>query len=261
MMDAGRARSGASVEAVLFDLYGTLVDIDLDETSPAFWEGLAAQLDSARAGVAPGQLQLRYLDLCRAEAARGGRHLLERVFRELLRGLGQPTSPDDVERLGEFFRASSARTFRVEPYAAPLLASIRRSGCRVGLVSNTEAVLTRFDLRRSGLAGCFDAIVLSSEEGLAKPDPRIFAQALALLGVSAERTVFVGNDLHADIAGAQGAGLRAVYVNPAGSGFAAGGLRPRPQVVGASTTLGSVVAALEQLGWAGPDRPGGGGGD
>jgi HAD superfamily hydrolase (TIGR01509 family) len=201
--------------------------------------------------VTPSELRLRYLDLCRAEVARGGRRLLERVFGRLLRGLDRPASPADVERLGECFRASSTRAFRVAPYAAPLLGAARRSGCRIGLVSNTEAVLTRLDVRRSGLASCFDVIVLSSDAGVAKPDRRIFARALRRLGVPASRAVHVGNDVRADIAGAQAAGLRAVFLNPAGPGFEASGLLPRPRVIGAFPTLDSIVAALEGHGWQG----------
>ncbi len=103
--------------------------------------------------------------------------------------------------------------FRVKPYAAPLLAAIRESGCRTGLVSNTEAVLTRLDLRRSGLRHHFDTVILSSEVGLTKPDPRIFALALHRLQVGPGSAVFVGDDLEADIVDAQEAGLRSLFIN------------------------------------------------
>ncbi len=243
--------SASGVDAVLFDLYGTLVDIVLDESSPSFWEAVATQLESSRVEVLPRQLQVRYLELCQAEVSRGGqRHLLDRVFRQLLLGAERPSSRSDVERLAAFFRASSTRVFEVKPYAEPILAAIRRSGCRIGLISNTEAVLTRFDLHRSGLSSCFDAIVLSSDVGVVKPDPRIFSWGLGRLRVAPSRAVFVGNDVSADIAGAQQAGLRAVFVNPDGPRFAAANLLPHPQVVGALPALTSIIGGLQQLGWS-----------
>ena len=245
-----RGRGASGVDAVLFDLYGTLVDIVLDETSPSFWEAMAARLESSRIEVVPQQLQVRYLQLCQVEISRGGhRHLLDRVFRQLLLGAERPSSRSDIERLGAFFRASSTRAFEVKPYAKPILAAIRRSGCRTGLISNTEAVLTRFDLRRSGLASCFDAIILSSEVGLAKPDPRVFRRGLDRLRVAPSRAVFVGNDVTADIAGAQKANLHAIFLNPDGPHFTAAGLLPEPSVIGVFPDLASVVNALEQFGW------------
>ncbi len=85
---------------------------------------------------------------------------------------------------------------------------------RIGLISNTiwPAELHRLDLERHGLLEHFGATVFSSEAGLWKPDPRIFALTLERLGVAPDRAVFVGDRLMEDIQGAQRAGLRAVFV-------------------------------------------------
>ncbi len=90
---------------MLFDLYGTLVDIALDETTPRFWGRLAETLFRRRAGLTGEQLQLRYRRFCRAEAMRRGTgHTLDTVFQQLLLRVGRPAARCDVERVGELFR-------------------------------------------------------------------------------------------------------------------------------------------------------------
>jgi putative hydrolase of the HAD superfamily len=57
-------------------------------------------------------------------------------------------------------------------------------------------------------------VVVSGDEGISKPDPRILHIALARLGVAAADAVMVGDSWAADITGAARAGIRAVWFNP-----------------------------------------------
>jgi putative hydrolase of the HAD superfamily len=57
-----------------------------------------------------------------------------------------------------------------------------------------------------------DAVVVSAAVNKRKPSPEIFLNTLNALGVSAEETVFVGDTLDADIEGAKGAGIKAIYI-------------------------------------------------
>jgi putative hydrolase of the HAD superfamily len=127
--------------------------------------------------------------------------------------------------LARRFRELSTTDIRVRDYAIPLLTSLRQSGCRTALVSNTEANLTNHDLDTTGLRPHFDAIVLSSAVGVKKPDPAIFRLALRQLGVPAERAIHIGNDYHADVEGARSAGIRPIFIQSNG-GCSAGGIPP-----------------------------------
>jgi putative hydrolase of the HAD superfamily len=60
-------------------------------------------------------------------------------------------------------------------------------------------------------------IVDSHLEGVEKPDPEIFRRALARLGATADRTLFVGDIVSIDVVGARGAGLRPVLLDAAGA--------------------------------------------
>jgi len=233
---------------VLFDLYGTLLRIRLNEDSPALWEALAAEIAAAaRTSALPAEVRRRYRAILAEEGrSRPDGFLMEAVFRRLLASFDAPT---DVDRFGRVFRERSIEELALQPYVAPLLADLRRSPVRIGIVSNTEAVLTRFDLDRFPLLRSVDDIVLSSEVGVRKPDPRIFQIALERLRATAGSTVFVGDSLTDDVDGARRAGLMAIHLDPAAPGVdrladAAGlVLRARP-------TLDAIVAALRVAGWA-----------
>jgi hypothetical protein len=69
-------------------------------------------------------------------------------------------------------------------------------------------------LARVGLAGYFELIVDSHEEGIEKPDPRIFVRTLDRLGVPAAEAAYVGDLYHVDVVGASAAGLSAFLLDP-----------------------------------------------
>ena len=77
----------------------------------------------------------------------------------------------------------------------------------------------REKLTRLGLGDLFPvhAVIVSSDVGVAKPDPAIFELALDRLGYLAEETVFVGDSWQADMVGAMNAGLHAIWFNRKGA--------------------------------------------
>lgn len=95
------------------------------------------------------------------------------------------------------------------------LARLRANDFRVAIVSNSEGKLPDI-FARVGLGDAFEAIVDSHFEGVRKPDPEIFRRALARLGVSADRAVYLGDIPGIDVDGAHAAGMRAVLVDALG---------------------------------------------
>jgi len=91
----------------------------------------------------------------------------------------------------------------------PVLDLVRRVRRRmpVLLLSNATSRLPR-DLEALGIADAFDAVVNSSEVGAIKPEPAIFAHALARLGVAADAALFV-DDAAINVEAARALGLRA----------------------------------------------------
>lgn len=103
------------------------------------------------------------------------------------------------------------------------VAAMRRlaaAGVPMAVVSNNDGTaavqMARFGVCQVGAGPLCPvaAIVDSGAVGVAKPDPAIFAPALDALGTEPARTVYVGDMFHADVRGAQAAGMPVVQVDP-----------------------------------------------
>jgi putative hydrolase of the HAD superfamily len=102
------------------------------------------------------------------------------------------------------------------PETEPVLRQLRAQGRRLHVVSNNVDYLPLV-LQNLGLARLFDSVTFSQEVGAAKPDPRIFALAVARAGCAPSSGLFVGDSWEADYLGAQRSGLRAVWLNRRGA--------------------------------------------
>ena len=96
--------------------------------------------------------------------------------------------------------------FEHAPAMAALVLRAKHAGLRTGLLSNSWGN----EYPREGWDQMFDAVVISGEVGMRKPEPEIFAHVLELLGVRAEETVFV-DDLKPNISAAEELGLVCVH--------------------------------------------------
>jgi putative hydrolase of the HAD superfamily len=83
----------------------------------------------------------------------------------------------------------------------------------LGLLTNGPSDIQRLKLARTGLADCFDAVVVSGELGIGKPDPAVFREVLERLGAEPDSAVMVGDSWERDIVGAVGVGMSAVWVS------------------------------------------------
>ncbi len=97
----------------------------------------------------------------------------------------------------------------------PTLDRLRAAGLTLAVVSNANGTL-RASMERLGLAARVDVILDSFEEGVEKPDPRLFELALERSGGRKETTVHVGDLYHVDVVGARAAGIEAVLLDAAG---------------------------------------------
>lgn len=82
----------------------------------------------------------------------------------------------------------------------------------VGVLTNGDRSMQRTKLEALGLRGQVNHVVYGGVETEPKPHPEPFERALAALNVPAERTIHVGNSLATDVAGADAAGVRSVWV-------------------------------------------------
>lgn len=196
----------------LFDLYGTLLDIHTDEQSKGFWEAVSGMLKKGTAET----VRSRYLGLCAGQTVpEGGEFDLLKVMRKMVDEFGADCSAEEFAR---DFREASLKKLRVFGGAGEMLDGLRTRGAKIYLLSNAQACFTRYELEKSGLYDKFDGIILSSEAGWKKPSAKFFNAAFEKFGLLPEECVYIGNDLHDDIAGARSAGMRSVYIKTEQSG-------------------------------------------
>ena len=111
----------------------------------------------------------------------------------------------------EIRREMTRRSLVPTEGAVEVLDELRAAGLRLGLISNCSSEVG--DLwDDSPFAGRFDAVVLSADVGMKKPDPRIFRLTLDRLGVEPADAIFVGDGESGELPGAEAVGIRAIQL-------------------------------------------------
>lgn len=134
-------------------------------------------------------------------------------FRRLLAAAGGDER--EAEAAARTYRTCYVAVRQPIPGAKALLTRLREHA-RIGVVSNNLLAEQQEKLEQCALGEHVDALVVSEETGISKPDPRIFAIALARLDATPAEALMIGDSWAADIEGARAAGVPAIWFNPCG---------------------------------------------
>jgi phosphoglycolate phosphatase len=182
------------VQAVLFDLDGTLIDSAPD---------LGAAADKMRTDRG---LESYPLERYRFMAGAGARGMLGVAF-----GI-TPDAPEFPELREEFFVAYENRMLlntHVFDGVQALIDAIRARGLAWGVVTNKSARFTDPLTRAIPLFGSAGAIVSGDTTPFSKPHPEPLHEAARRLGIPSEACIYVGDD-ERDIIAGRAAGMRTV---------------------------------------------------
>jgi putative hydrolase of the HAD superfamily len=114
--------------------------------------------------------------------------------------------------MAEFFSLDRSRRHVVFAESEQVLHELKKN-FRLALMTNGAPDIQGTKIDGSNLASFFETIIISGDHGFGKPDPRIFQLALQRLKVAPQEAVMIGDSLNRDIAGAQAAGLRTIWIN------------------------------------------------
>jgi putative hydrolase of the HAD superfamily len=120
-------------------------------------------------------------------------------------------APALLDRLIENFWTSYDAKCELSEDTRVTLQKLRANRIKLGVITNGATERQQRKLESLGIFSWFDVVLISEKEGVRKPDAEIFHRALARCGVEASEAIFVGDHPDADIGGALGAGLRAVW--------------------------------------------------
>lgn len=205
---------------LVFDLYGTLVDIHTEE-SDAVWEKVALYFGFYGAHYTGAELKAAFAAAMASREAKAGQGdgcfpdiPYELVMAELFerKGVTVPAQALGVNA-AQLLRVLSIDYLRLYPHVLEALAALRQKGYRLWLLSNAQRIFTEYELRYLGLGPQLDGIFLSSDYGCRKPDPRFFRVLIEAQKLEPSKCLMIGNDRQTDIAGAKAAGFSTLYLH------------------------------------------------
>ncbi len=239
--------------AVVLDLYDTLVRWDPAQLPEVEWRGRKFRSTD------PFQIEIlqprfeyklnveRWLDAYHsvvgeimAEREQGETETTcdERFVRALTR-FGMPPGAAMAALARELTQVHMRHVRRITSAPAERVAAVRKIAphYRLGLLSNFDDSRTGHAvLSDTGVSHLFEAVIISANVGMRKPNPKIFARMLAMLSLPPGEVLFVGDTPQHDIVGAARVGMRTVWIS--------GGKGPWPEGMPAPDF---VIAGLDEL--------------
>lgn len=204
---------------LIFDLYGTLVDIHTEEND-LVWEKTALYFGFYGAHYTTDELRAAFQAELRAREAKAGQSyecFPDIPFEQIMAALFRAKGIENAEALGinaaQLFRISSIEYVKLYPGALDALALLRQKGYLLWLLSNAQRIFTEYELRHLGLGEQLDGIYISSDYRCRKPDTRFYRALVEEQGLNIENCLMIGNDRFTDIAGAKSLGMATLYMH------------------------------------------------
>ena len=206
----------------LFDLYGTLIDINTDEWQKELWQKLSILYMYKGAKYTADEIAKDYGRFVDEEKTRvRKRHpeytqidiKIEKVFRELFKQKGVKVTKRDIAEICTAFRCFSTVYIKLYDGVLDLLNTLNAKGKNIYLLSNAQRGFTENELNMFGLTEYFDGIVISSDEECSKPDKHYYDIIIDRYNLDRSKTIMIGNDYISDIKGAKDAGLSSLYIH------------------------------------------------
>jgi putative hydrolase of the HAD superfamily len=210
---------------LLFDLDDTI--LSFSAAGDACWETLCTEYAPRLGDLRPEDLLAEINSVRRwywsdLERHRQGRMDMQGARRQIVRLVFDQLHLEDTalsDELADAFTRQREALVQPFPGAVETLQALQGRGIRMALITNGDARFQRAKIERFGLEPYFNPILIESEFGVGKPDPRPFRQALACLGAGPEQAWMVGDDFEYDLRPAQALGIGTVWVDHTGHGL------------------------------------------
>ena len=205
----------------IFDLYGTLIDINTNEWNISLWKKMAEFYGFYEAFYTPKELKEAFFEQYRAKEEKLKKKTgidypeieIQKVFKKLFKIKGVKVDIHTCEVACKFFRIMSTKYIKLYDGVIEFLDDLRKNGKNIYLLSNAQQIFTEYEMRFLGIYDKFDGIVFSSDEGCRKPSKEFFDIVLDRYNLKKEESIMIGNDALSDIYGAHNAGLASLYIH------------------------------------------------
>ena len=202
------------LRALLFDINGTLIDIETDERMEEVYRAIGHFLTYQGISLHRGEVCDLYFQIVKEQLEASTEKYPEfdvvEAWREIVRRKGSEYTralpPEKLQQLpallAELQRGISRKRLRCYPQGKEVLSQLQQRYL-LAAVSDAQSTYAIPEIRAAGLQQYLDPIVVSGDYGYRKPDVRLFQHALDKLQVLPRHAIFIGNDRYRDIFGAQ----------------------------------------------------------
>ena len=202
----------------IFDLYGTLIDINTDEESTEFWYKLSLFYSFKGALYTAEELKESYITLVKSHLdnltdTNYRNFPLEDVFSKLYTNKNIIPSDELIIDTAHFFRTSSIKYIKLYDNVINLLELLKKKGKKIYLLSNAQWIFTLYEMRLLGIEKYFDDILFSADYKVCKPDENFYTTLINKHNLNIKNSIMIGNDYICDIEGASNVGLDSLYLH------------------------------------------------
>jgi putative hydrolase of the HAD superfamily len=208
-----------TIKGILFDLYGTLIDIETDESMDEIYRAIAHYLTYHDVYLHRGEVRERYYKIMKQQREASGEEYaeinVEGIWNEFLMQEGirfGPIRGQLAKVLAQVYRAVSRTRLQLYPGVEEVLNTLQAS-YRLALVTDAQSCYALPEIRATGLDSYFDPVIISSRYGFRKPDSRLFMKAIDNMGLEPSELICVGNDMFRDTYGAAQLGIKTIFVD------------------------------------------------
>jgi putative hydrolase of the HAD superfamily len=208
-----------TIKGILFDLYGTLIDIETNESMDEIYRAIAHYLTYHGVYLHRADIRERYYQIMKQQREASGEEYaeidVEAIWNEFLLQEGikfGPTRGQLAKVLAQVYRAISRNRLQLYPDVKEVLNTLQTS-YRLGLVTDAQSCYAIPEIRAVGLDGYFNPIIISSRYGFRKPDSRLFRKAIENMRLEPSEVICVGNDMFRDTYGASLLGIKTIFVD------------------------------------------------
>jgi HAD superfamily hydrolase (TIGR01549 family) len=212
-------------DGIFFDSGGTLFSFKSTEAGPDPGVGQVSAQGPERAATAlrwlghqveDGEVAQHLAELAALLRTMGPAYTQEDLMRTLFERLGKTPRADEVVYVTGVYSGPRYRSW-LFPGVGEVLEELHALGIPMGLIANTDVpgwVMDR-NFRGVGLFHYFPVRLYSGDEGIEKPDPRIFELAAERANLSGRRLIYMGDRVDKDVAGASAAGWSSILFRSA----------------------------------------------
>ncbi len=202
----------------IFDLYGTLVNINTNEEKDLIWNKLSLFYSYNNAFYESVEIKDKYNALIKKYISLNN-HIdypdfpIENIFEELYLLKQIYPSQELIKNTCHFFRILSLDKLSLYVGVVDLLESLKVNNKKIYLLTNAQKVFTLNEINLLGLGKYFDDILYSSESKVCKPNKIFYNELINKHDLNVNETIMIGNDYFCDIGPALNLGLDTVYIH------------------------------------------------